>query len=139
MAPWAQWLHAAPSLPIGLALACALQNLPASIWKVIAFQASLLISCILLFPIDSGMAISYGVGSLLVTAGFVFNRRLSRRVGQVSAMCLGVYLVYGAVLSGLKVVPFVTQHNLPWFFCAALVSFALVILLRRMPYLENII
>jgi fucose 4-O-acetylase-like acetyltransferase len=137
--PWAQWVQSAPSLPIGLALALGVARLPELLWMVVVLQGALLLTCILLYPADPGLALSYGIGSLLATAGFLFNRHLSRRVSEVSVLCLGVYLVHGVVLSGFRIVPWVTQHYLPWYVLTVVVSFIVVALLRRVPYLAGIV
>ena len=137
-APWAQWLQAAPSIPIGLAFACAAEDLAKSRTVLSLFQASVLVACIPLYFLDPGIAICYGLGSALVTIGLVFKSRLSPPVGRLSALCLGVYLIHGAVMSAFKIVPWVTQHYLPWFILTTLVSFIAIALLRRMPWAQSI-
>lgn len=135
-APWAQWLQALPSIPIGLAFACSLTANPPSNLMVIAFEAALLAACGASYGSDPGMAISYGIGSLLAIVGLLCPATLSPLVGKASALCLGVYLIHGAVISGFKFFPWLMYHYFVWFLATALVSFVVVAAMRRVPVLR---
>lgn len=139
LAPWAQFLQAAPSVPIGFAFIAALEFLPKSFWMLLVLQGVLLMTCGYVHGTDPGLAVSYGLGTLLVSAGFAFEHRLTLPVGVGSSLCMGVYLIHGVVISSFKLVPWVTQHYFIWFVLTVFVSFMAVALMRRMPNLGKIV
>jgi fucose 4-O-acetylase-like acetyltransferase len=137
-APWAQWLHAAPSIPVGMALACATRSITHYRQKLCLLQAALLVACVSLYRIDPGTALSYGIGTLLVSGGLAFSAQLPPLVGRLSELCMGVYLIHGAVMAAAKVLPMVTQYSWTWYTFTILVSFCLIAVVRRVPLLGNI-
>ncbi|MFT3868867.1 MAG: acyltransferase [Nibricoccus sp.] len=138
-APWAQWLQAAPSLPIGLAMASAVTLGAQSNRVLIAIEATIIITCAYLHHIDPGMGISYGVGSALVVVGLLFKRQLSPQIGPISTLCLGVYLIHGVVMAAFKLIPWIHQHDLVWFALTTVVSFLAVAVIQKIPYLQKFV
>lgn len=138
VAPWAQYLQAAPSIPVGFAFASAVVQRPCSRRRLALLEGGLLLACGSVCLMDRALSISYGLGSVLVAVGFAFGRRLTWPIGAVSSLCLGVYLVHGAVMSGFKLTP-IAQQPLLWFFLTVAGSFALVVLMRRVPILSKIV
>ena len=114
VAPWAQYLQAVPSIPIGFAFAFALACLPNSFRMLVILQGGILLTCGGLYLMDPGLAVSYSLGTVLVAVSFGFQRKLRCPIRDVSSLCMGVYLIHGAVMSGFKIIPWVTQHYLMW-------------------------
>lgn len=137
--PWAQWLQAAPSIPLGLTLALAQKSFPGSVRKLAVLCAGILGMCALSFPGDPGMALSYGVGTTFVIAGFVLQRNTGPLIRDLGSMCLGVYLIHGAVMAAFKMVPGMAQHYFLWFALTSLASFAAIALMQRIPFLARIV
>ena len=98
-----------------------------------------MLTCGGLYLMDPGLAVSYSLGTVLVAVSFGFQRKLRCPIRDVSSLCMGVYLIHGAVMSGFKIIPWVTQHYLMWFVMTILVSFLGVAFVRRMPYLKIIV
>lgn len=137
--PWAQWLQAAPSIPLGLGLAYASQAQHGSSKKIVIFQIGILITCACLYSIDPGTALSYGIGTLLVTCGLVLKRNMHAWVTKLGSLCLGAYLIHGAVMSGLKLIPWVPQHLGLWFIATTIISFVATAVVSRTPVLSKIV
>jgi fucose 4-O-acetylase-like acetyltransferase len=139
VAPWAQFLQATPSIPIGFAFSAALSHRSASHAWLVILQGGLLLACGMVYGTDPGLAVSYGLGTSLVAVGFGVRLQLKWSVQTVSSLCLGVYLAHGVVMSGFKIIPGVAQHYLLWFVLTVILSFIGVALIRRVPHLARIV
>ncbi|MCC6233624.1 MAG: acyltransferase family protein [Verrucomicrobiales bacterium] len=133
-APWAQWLQASPSLPLGLALGLAQTAAPeVRQTRIQVVTGAALVASALVAPFALGMALAYSLGVLATSFALLRPRKLPAWVGTASGLCLGVYLVHGLVISALKRIPAISSHVLPWFAGTVIVSFALIWVLRRIP------
>jgi fucose 4-O-acetylase-like acetyltransferase len=126
-APWAQWIQAFPSIPIGIAISCNLGR-PS---RILIFQTVILSLCIAFYSTDRGMSISYGIGILFVSAGVCIKYDAPSLVFTLSALCLGVYLLHGIVMSALGLIDSVREKYALHFFATAIISFILVAIGRR--------
>ena len=131
-APWIQWIHALPALPLGLALHAVLST--SGITKIVSVIVFLIVFefvCISLLNDHPGFAISYGLAVLAVTAGFSFPFRLMPAITYLGSLCMGVYVVHSAVIAAIKILP--GMESQPWTILIAtlMISFFSVHLLRK--------
>jgi hypothetical protein len=140
LVPWAQWLQAIPSIPIGLTMIHALAIPQSSIKRLLLLQLGISVGCASLFFIDPSLSQSYGIGSLLTTIGLIIKRNPFPKIAKLSSLCLGVYLIQGVVMSGLRFVPWVAQTDYgKLFLLTVTISFAMIALIKRIFPISSIV
>lgn len=136
--PWAQWLQAAPSLPIGLAIGAALAGkIPSK--QLMLLAGVLFLTCGVIYLKDPGLAVSYSLGYCMVMGAFQFPRPTVPWVCRLSGLCLGVYLIHGAVMSSFKLIPPLSANYVVWFVATVIASFGAVAVMKKVPVLSRIV
>ena len=139
-APWGQWMHALPALPIGMGLHGVLKTAGRTrASAMVVFLIMVEIVCITLRNSDPGVAIPYGVAVLVVSAGYLIPSRLPPAVTRLGGLCMGVYLVHSFIMSMLKTL--LMAGSAPWslFAVTVVLSLILVALMRGNRWLAKVI
>lgn len=136
--PWAQWLHASAALPFGVAIAKMLAG-NRNPWEIAAVCAAPLVYAGWSRFADPGLALTYLIAVPLTTGAFLLPAHLPRSVPVLGSLCMGVYLLHGALISLLKFVsPFPLSPYL-LFALTAVIAFGATFMLKRVPLVRDLV
>lgn len=138
--PWAQWLHAAPTVPLALALRYTrATDTTTSPCRPAVVMAVWLGICLPILWIQPETATSHALGAAACAAAFGTTLPLPPAITRLGALCLGVYLIHPAVMAALKYFPPLRSHPIGLFAAAVPTCFGLVHLLRHVRWLRPVL
>lgn len=135
--PWGQWLHAAPAIPLGMAVTIALHR--RSNWPAILG--------ICLIPVlyavtsrysDPGLALPYMIAAPCTLLAFLLQIKMPLLVTNSGQLVMGVYLVHGLMLSFTKRCLGPDASLFIVFGLAVLLAFSLTYFSRKFPWLREV-
>jgi peptidoglycan/LPS O-acetylase OafA/YrhL len=138
VSPWAQWLHAAPALFLGVTLWSGWALPDARRRPALTAIVLLVITvCLVLFMSGSrNLAVHYGVAILAAGTGFGLRVRLWSVITDMGSLCLGVYLIHFIIMTLLGMLPFPGKNPFLLFALTVPLSFATAAILRRCRHLR---
>ena len=139
--PLAQWVHAAPAVPIGLSLAAGhLRSNGKRFCKAdVLQQLPTLVVLLIVLPYDRGLALSYLIAIPLFSACLAFGARAPRCPPFLSEICLALYLLHPVALSGLNRAFQLETKPIVWFAAAAIASTCAALIIVRLPIARRIV
>lgn len=138
--PIDQWIQIAAAIPLGIAIGFSLVVPFQERGKCLLGVVGLVVAtCFMLFEIDRGMAISFGLAIPGVVMGFRFSPSLHPAIKAAAELCMGVYLIHAIVIGFMKSTPAKGLGTPMQIGIVAIVSFALVFLFRKNKMLRSIV
>jgi peptidoglycan/LPS O-acetylase OafA/YrhL len=104
--PFAQWLFALPSIPMGYFLGSAVRFVKPS-FRLVLFGlllAAVYLVCLSLFWLgDINMVVPYGVGTLLTVLAYNVSFPFTETLRRLGSLTYGIYLIHPLVSSVVNV------------------------------------
>lgn len=138
-APWAQWLHACPAVPIGMGIRGILK-FPENSRLVVGFGFLIVMSGLMAVFSTAywNLAINYGLAVGLVVPAYLVRIHLWKGITRLGGLCLGVYLIHPVFMGLMKKLPLVGESALAILAGTLAFSFFTTAVIKKWPLTARI-
>lgn len=134
--PWSQWLHAAPAIPFGFAIASLIKCRPSPARIALICITPILYALITKLS-DPGLTLTYTIAVPLTVIAFLHPIELPPHFNTMGVLCMGAYLTHGGLISVLKKLLPHTATPYMLFTLVSIGAFGLTYLVKKAPLIRH--